>query len=253
MEKISIAILGIIFSTQATAATFNYATPQGQTEGSSLPVSVSAAIDLVNSTTLIVTLTNLLSDPTADNQALDSFVFSVTGNLGITSITSSAKTLTISSNGTYSVSAVASSSGWNTGWSNGSTTTIGLCDINNTGCFGAGANWPKDILVGGPNTTTNLYGHANGSLSSKSHTPLLFETVTFTVNGTNLPSYTLLPSTVSNVTFGFGTAIGELATGVETSVVPDVPEAPEPSTGMLWISGLGLIVMGALRRRGKNI
>lgn len=234
------------------AATFNYATPQSQTEGSNLPVSVSAAIDLMNSTTLIVTLTNLLSDPTADNQALDSFVFSVTGNLGITNITSSAKTVTINSNGTYNVSTVASSSGWNTGWSNGSTTTIALCDIQNTGCYGAGANWPKDILVGGPSTKTNLYDQANGSLSSKSHTPLLFETVTFTITGTNLPSTTLLPSTVSNVTFGFGTAVGELATGVEVSVVPDVPGVPEPPSGTLWIAGLGLMAVGALRRGQKG-
>lgn len=237
----SLRTVAVLFATMAMpcfSAGITFNTQAGQTQNG-FPVSASATLNLFNSNTLILTLDNLETNPTSDNQALSSFTFSVAGDLGITSITSIAQTVTIDGDaaGDYSLSSGPVSSGWTANYSNGSTTSISLCDGSGSGCNGA-----KNALVGAPNAN-NAYASANSSLTSSVNNPFLFETVTFTITGTNMPSTAAL-SGISNVNFGF------TADAAKThAAVFGLQILPEPPSGLMPLAGLALMAISALSRR----
>ncbi len=244
-------ILALLFASPVYGSSYLFSTSVGAKEGG-LPVSASVSFDLQNSTTMVVTLKNLETNPTADDQAISFLTFSVNGNLGVTSIASSAKTVTIGGSGAgdYSVAATAGSTTWNDQATNGVTTTLSLCDINAGVCEGKGANWPEYALVGGP-STTNAYSNANGSLTNGAHNPLLFETETFTITGTNIPFTATATNTISKVVFGFGTQGAENANASFVSVNDAIILSPEPNAGMLAFAGAALILLSAKLKRGN--
>lgn len=248
-----LAVLCLFTSLPALASNFVFTTSAGQTEGASLPVNVTADFNLLNNTTLIVTLDNLETNPTADDQALSDFSFSIAGNLGVTNISSSAHTIYINGQtaGDYSLSTTSSSSGWNTSYTNAATTNISLCDLSQTAnnCAGGGGSWPADALIGGPDSN-NAYSNANGSITNGAHNPFLSQTVTFTITGTNIPSGATLSSIISDVVFSFGTTSGETAAGTYDPNASGQSVTPEPSAFWLLFAGAGLMAGGAIRKRG---
>jgi hypothetical protein len=243
-----VSIFLFLSVTPMFGATYLYSTSAGQLENSH-PVDVTASIDFANSTTILITITNLAVNPTSDDQDLNALTFSINGNVGVTSFASSGRTVTINGKnpGDYSLGSAASVP-WTTTATNGATTAIGLCDFNAPGCGGQGGTWPKGTLVGAPDAT-NAYSAAKGSLKGK-HDPLMFETVTFTVTGTNIPYQTLSLNEVSSVIFNFGATSGETATGTLVSVTPNVPE---PGAGWLALLGLAFVLLPARFRRLRAV
>ena len=240
----AVAACWLALSAPAFGSSFVFATAPGALVGTH-PVDIVVTLDLESSTTMLITIQNLETNPTADTQALNSITFSIAGNLGITGFSSSSTEVTINSNaaGDYSDNGTSIPTGWNTTATNGSTTAIALCDINNTGCGGQGSLWPEHTLIGGPDSN-NAYSSANGSITSSKHDPFLFETETFTVTGTNIPYLTLTTAQISTMQLGFGTATGQFATATFQGT-------PEPHTILLITLGFGFLLFLAWKRNAS--
>lgn len=238
----------LLLAVPSFASDFLFSTPTSQTMNG-YPVYVTAAIDLINSTTMMVTLDNLENNPTADSQVLTSFTFSVKGNIGEISISSSAKTVGIdgSSPGDFTVSSSAGSSYWKTSATNASTTAVAFCDFDNPGCPGQGVDWSSYGLIGGPNAS-NAYANATRSQAMYDVTnPFLYKTVTFTVTGTNIPYNATLSDTISSVEFGFGGKSGQEVAGTYEGIA-----VHEPGAAWLLIAAASLRPAQAAAKRLRH-
>ena len=222
----------ILSGSQLWANPILFATPPGLTEAGH-PVNILATFDLQNNL-LTVTVQNLQVDPVSDDQNLAYLTFDVGDALSNVVFTSSARQVSITGNspGGYTTTGLQTVP-WSQTASGAGNRHIALCDFNAVGCGGQGSLWPAATLVGAPNAS-NAYASANSSLTNKAHTPLLWESATFTISALGLkPS-----STINNVVFGFGTAGTEQVT---------VASTPEPVPFALLASGIGLLLIG--RRR----
>ena len=235
--------MSVLAGAHLWANTFIFATANGATE-SGLPVSVTATFD-IEPTYMTVTVQNLQANPTAVDQALAFVTFGIAANVTGMTFTSSAKEATINGNtpGDYSTTAAAPTQWYDSG-TGSLPTLIGFCDINGGSCLGQGGQWPGMTLIGPPNGS-NAYSSANGSLTNGAHNPFLWETESFTITGTGMPSNSIAPSTITNVVFGFGTSGNENQTGVFLS---ESASTPEPGPAILLVSGVALLALGKRRR-----
>jgi MYXO-CTERM domain-containing protein len=97
---------------------------------------------------------------------------------------------------------------------------------------------PKQTLIGLPNSS-GVYSNANGSIAGNGpHNPFLFGPITFTLT---VPGVTAA-STITEVTFSFGTTVGQDVAGI----------VPEPASATLIAVGLTAVAaLAGLRRRSR--
>ncbi|HUS08190.1 MAG TPA: PEP-CTERM sorting domain-containing protein [Bryobacteraceae bacterium] len=232
----TIKIVGLsLFAFVASGATITYVTPTGSTLDG-LPENVTATFTTgLNS--LTVTVENLQTNPTSVIQALSDLAFTFSTGQTAGSLTSSSTTyVDIATNGTYAISGSGT-----TGWALETNTNGGLrlCVLC-TGGLG-----PEHLLIGGPNSGTNTYSNANGSIAGNGpHNPFDYRVATFTLAITGLT----VNSTVNSATFSFGTTEGRNITGVPGGGGGAGGEVPEPSTWVMLGSALAAL---AFKRTGR--
>jgi hypothetical protein len=221
-----VALIAAAITTPAARAQ-TFSTPGGSVDFAGDPVSASATF-VVKDGEIDITLINLQTNMKDAGQLLTDLKFSLSGNAltGTVLHTSSGNEIFVGTGGVVTAGSTGVSTGW--GYATGSGYLDGL----------AGANTPKDLILGPPDAS-GKYSSANGSIANNpGHNPFLDQAgATFAITGTNITSSTI----VSNVVFSFGTSRGD-----------DIGAVPEPST--LAIAGLGAIgFMGfGLRRRLKK-
>jgi len=149
----------------------------------------------------------------------------------------SSQELTVNGNGTFNIgpnlTTVAA-----VGWVYSTTSTTGTLDV----LQGPGHAGPAHLIIGPPGGPT--YSNANGSIAGNGpHNPFLNQSASFTLTAPNVSSDT----TITGVTFSFGT-VG----GVE---IPGVPVAgvPEPGSIVLLATATGTLAGYFGWRRRKQI
>jgi hypothetical protein len=233
------AALAVTLSTRpARATSFTFNTLPGDTT-SSLPISASATFD-VEADTLKVTLSNLVVDQTSVGQNVSNIYFTL-GNFTTGSVTNMLGGLINLDNyaGTPIVAptntSLPSADDWKLTGGNftvqGSTITGYHLDTL--------ANGNNFTLLGLPNAS-NIYSNANSSLTNGHGDPFLYSTVVFTMHIDGLTPTT----SVSNVSFGFGTGEGDVhgsacSDGCTTTTITTTPE---PAS--MLVIGFGLAVIG---------
>ena len=222
-----------------------FVTPTGST-GKDGPVS--AEVDFSeNGTTLFVSITDDLANPTAAGQLISDLSFVLSGGLStgslsnsISSTVGSSSPVTVLNSSFQSSTTTTTPSTWQL--SHGSTD----CANGVSSCY-----FLNDLTGGSPaNMIIGLGPYTNANPSITGHAPSLAGTVVFEVGSiTGLSSTT----TVSGVNLSFGTGPDsfttlEACTSGCTGTIEST-STPEPFTTML--GGAGLIAIGLLRRRQR--
>jgi hypothetical protein len=221
---LTIFLLAVGLSTEpALADTFTFTASGTPSFSGGLPVSATATFTTGNGT-ILITLTNTQVNPTSVIQNLSDISFAVsTGQNSGTLTWSSGQELTVYGDATYSTGSTVS-----TGWV--LTTNGSQFELTALGT----ATAPTHTIIGPPDSN-GYYSNANGSVAGNGpHNPFLAGPVTFDLN---IPGVTT-DSTITNVTFSFGTVADSSAT---------LTAVPEPSA--LLLMGSGLLALGGLMRR----
>jgi hypothetical protein len=218
----------LVFAAASPGATITYATPAGATApGSGLPVNASVTF-VTSNNTLMITLTDALTNPTDVTEAISGLDFVLSNGLTSGSLTSSSgQEITINGDKSFSPGPTVS-----TGW--------GL--INNVGggleLQDLGFAGPSHLIVGAPGAG-GTYSNANGSLTNSSHNPFLNQSATYQITISGVDSST----TITSVKFGFGTTLN-------ANVVTGTTVAPEPSAMILF--ACGLIALGTFHFKRRR-
>jgi hypothetical protein len=222
----------------AEAAIVSFMTPTGASVGGG-PVSARADITTSNGSVLI-TLTDLLANPTDVGQLISDFFFTVAnGNLtGSSQTGASAQEITVNSNGSTTLGPILNTVAA-VDWAYSSTANTGLLDV-----LGPGAAGPEHLIIGPPGPG-GIYSNANSLIAGNSaHNPFLNQTASFTITAPGVTAAT----TISSVVFSFGTT-----SGVNVPGVPVPTAIPEPASfatvGMGTLLGLGY----AWRKRKRAV
>jgi len=212
------------FSPGASAATQTFTTPTGSTLDG-LPVGASATFT-TSTNQILLTLTNLISNPTSVIQAISDIFFVatdptngvLTGGTGLKSPTT-ASYINIGTGG--SVTAGDCCAVW------GLENNGGTYHLNGLTGKGAGGTGPAYLIIGpGP------YTNANGSIAGNTaHNPFTDTSATFTLAIQGVTTDTV----ISDVVFSFGTEAGR-------NVGIPIPAA-------VWLFGSGLLGLIAVARR----
>ncbi|WP_165233654.1 PEP-CTERM sorting domain-containing protein [Aquisphaera insulae] len=211
--------LGSAMCSSAQAGSFVFVTPADAT--TSGPVSAEADFTTAEGKITIV-LKNLQSNIGDVAQAISDIKFSVGSSseligAAVDSPASVGKEVTVASNKTYSVGSSAEAD-WNSS-----------IVANSVHLDALGSGQPQHLIIGGPDSTTNKYAAAGGSIAGNGpHNPFLYESATFVITGDNITANTL----IKDVSFSFGTKEGE-------HVIPSAA-VPEPSSLLLGLAGIGL-------------
>jgi hypothetical protein len=233
--RAAMLLISMLAISGARAATYQFETPVGSTHGK-------AVFDM-STNQVIVTLTNLVVDPTSVGSVLVSVNFTLEGGpfTGGSLVSSSATPRTVAKKtGTYTDGPAGP-----TDWVYSRSLSTILLSWNN----GSG---PDQGIIGPPNNSTNKYNNANGSIGGNGpHNPFLGLSGTFTVGLTGVTPLT----TVSNVKIGWNTSPSD--TGQQVTALCTTPGGcatiavvvPEP--GFLLPIGAGLIALAAFAKRRK--
>jgi hypothetical protein len=212
-------------------------TPSGSTSGGN-PVNAEADFT-TGAGSVTITLKDLQANPNDVAQLLSDLSFTV-GNGG--SLTGSAQTgassqeLTVNGDSTFSIGANLTTVAA-VGWVYTTTSSTGTLDV----LQGPGHAGPAHLIIGPPGGPT--YGNANGSIAgNKAHNSFLNQSASFTITAPNVSTDT----TITGVIFSFGTTEG-------ASLITGVPDAPEPSSLVVGLVGIGLAgSIGFYRRRCRS-
>jgi hypothetical protein len=176
-----------------------------------------------------ISLTDLQANPTDIAQLISDLDFVLSGGQTSGTLgTSSGLQRTVNSGGTFT---------------DGATTTTGWGLNNNVGgglqLDALGFIGPAGLILGPPGAGS-LYSNANGSIAGNGpHNPFIFGTATFNLS---VPGVTV-DSTITSVTFSFGTTAGVNVPGGRPP-----QEIPDGGT-TLWLLGLALSGIAAAKRR----
>lgn len=197
-------------SVPAAASIMTFSTPTGSVDPQhSNPVKATVTFN-TSASGILVTLTNLLNDPLAVNQALSGLTFELASVPTTGTLTSSSALIRDidDKQGVYTDLGV-QDTGWKLDTSHATTTGFQLCVL----CTSLGALGPSHLLIGGPRASTNKYSSANGSIKTAApHNPFDAVTATFSIQVAGLTARdTILPS---SVVFSFGTTGGDDVTGI---------------------------------------
>jgi hypothetical protein len=223
----------------AYGGTITYVTPPGATESGGNPVDA-AAIFTTSANTLTITLEDLLANPKTVAQLLSDLSFTVGGGGSLTgsSLASSAgQEITVHSDGTFTLGAIVAS-GWDY---TAQTGTSGLLDVLGT------PTAPTHLIIGPPGPG-GTYSNANNSIAGNGpHNPFLNQSVAFTITGSGITTDT----TITSVTFSFGTTSGDDVPGITKN--PRGGPVPEPESFVMSLTGIGLMGLFMIyRSRRRN-
>jgi hypothetical protein len=248
---ILIVLAGMTFAVDSQASVMVFTIPPNQTVGGNA-VRASAEFDFNPSAhTITIYLLNLISNPAGITSVLGTVNFTLNGagTAPVPTIVSSGfSTFLVDNNGVPLVDNTNTSPQWqiqHTG------TAISFCTV----CVSGGGN--KEMIIGAPNAS-NVYAAANNSISNLNgpHNPFIIGGGG--TYGGNLATLDTTPSwvisvptmtattTVSSVIFGFGSAYGT------TMYEQDDFTTPEPASMICVFGGLGLVGLGAWKRRSRR-
>jgi hypothetical protein len=231
----------VSFSPSAGAVT--YQTPAGSNSTSDGPVSAKAVFSL-SGNNLVITLTDLLSNPTSAGQLVSGIQFvegSATGSGNLTTVNSGLVT-TIAGNGTFTAGVADPLTRWKASEAG---TTITFTTLS-------GGN-PDRLIIGPPNGS-NVYSASNNSITGDN--PNVLSSPTFTITIPGVTSLTNLTTDISNVFIMFGTAspthdlVQANCTDCTTGGGGDTA-TPLPGALPLFASGGGLLGFLGWRRKRK--
>jgi MYXO-CTERM domain-containing protein len=187
---------------------------------------------------IVVTLTNLETNPTAVSQLISGLTFSLTtldsATIGLSVDTVDSGQLIDRSawSATPVNDTTDSITNWTVASSGASTTNISLSAL------GGG---PADLIIGEPGGG-GTYTNANGSLNNCHACPLILYTATFDLSLVGVSSSTGIDASTIMVKYGTDTS-GESVNVSQQSLTP------EPNSAFLAFGALGLIAYAARRRR----
>ena len=233
---ITATIAGSI-TTTAPASTISF-TGIGTVGG--LPVNVSA--DLVTGNGMVtVTLNNLQANPSSVIQGISDFGFFIKGitDPAASLVSSSGHELNITDSGTFTVAPGTVDTGWELTTPSSGPFAHGVY-LNVVGT----AIGPAHLILGPPNSSTNLYDATGGGSiqGNQPHNPFLASGASFTIDVAGVTADTLIQSVI----FSFGTAAGNNLDGTCSGDCGG-DQVPEPGTLVLF--GGGFLVIEAIRRR----
>jgi hypothetical protein len=245
-KKTSIAAVGLLSLAGLLAAGVSNASPivfqtaPGATTSGG-PVSASASFSMSSPGSLQITLNDTLANPNNVGQLLSGLSFSIPGFTTGTLTNSSSTDVFVTTGGAYNLGTPGTTTGWilQSGFD--------LCDICSSG---KGVNAPAGLIIGPP-ASSNLYANANGSIVDNSaHNPFLYETATYDLSISGLPSN----FTVSSVLFRFGTTFGTDTSVGECTSSGCSSTVPEPGALALFAAGLGALgfALSYKRRRAAR-
>ena len=222
MIRLGVLLTGLIAASAAYADTFSFMTPTGSSIGG-MPVNAAATV-VTGSGTVMITLSDLLANPTDVGQLISDFdIVLSTGAMTGTLASQSGQQINVAGDGTFSVAP-----GNPTGWQLNSGVMGGI----QISALGGGS--PDDLIIGPPGPG-GVYTNANGSIAgNNSHNPFINQTATFVLDVAGVTGTTQITS----ATFSFGTTAGVDIPGVPPNTVP------EPTSMMLLASTLGVLVVG---------
>jgi hypothetical protein len=220
--------------------------------GSSGSQSASVSFD-VSGSNLLVTLTNTSSaDTLVPTDLLTAVFFTISGNPALTRVSAVLTGGSVVEHGTTDPGDVV---GGEYAYLNGLSQYGANEGISSSGLniFGAGDLFPGNNLDGPASPDGPQYGLASAGDSPATgnpeilSTPIIMNSVLFTLGG--LPQGFLL-SSISNVTFQYGTALDE--GHFDGSCVDCSAPIPEPGSLALFGSGIILAARGARRRQRRQ-
>jgi len=230
MRKIlGVCFLIFAFAVRSHADSFAFATPGGSSTGGG-PVSASAVLT-TSAGQISITLMDLQANPTDIAQTISNLDFVLSSGITTGTLTSSSgQQITVNSNGTFTIGPTTS-----TGWGLNQNVNGGL-QLDALGFVG-----PAGLIIGPPGGG-GVYNNANGSIAGNApHNPLINQTATFVISNASITSST----SVTSVTFSFGTTAG-----VNVAGVPDSTAVPEPTT--LTLVAIGLLFLGVRARTRRR-
>jgi len=201
-----------------------YMTAEGASTSGN-PVSASATFT-TTAGSLLVTITDLLTDPKDVTQAVSAldFVLSNGATRGVL-ISSSAQEITVNKGGMYGLGATVL-----TGWSLLNSLDGGL-ELQDLGAAG-----PRHLIIGQPGPD-GLYDNANGSIAGNgAHNAFLNQTAAYYLAVGGVTEATMITS----VKFSFGTTAG-------ANTVTGMVAAPERSSAAMLL--VGSLVLGLMKSR----
>jgi hypothetical protein len=231
----------VSFGTSAFAVT--YQTPVGANSAKDGPVSAQATFDL-SGNNLLVTITDLLVNPTSDGQMISGIRFDESGATGsgaLTSVNSGLISTVNTSTGTFTAGASDPLTRWH---ATESGTTITLTTLT---------GGKPDRLIIGPPDGSNLYSNANPSTKN----PVVLNSAIFTIAIPGVTSLSSILDDVSNVYIMFGTSNDPFDLVLTSCIdcrddAPPPGATPLPAALPLFASGGALLGFLGWRRKRKS-